>query len=147
MEVEAASNGINNYIKLTGSIGCVVNGAGLAMATLDTIKLFGGDAANFLDIGTVNSTDRVVGAFKLLTSDPDVKVIYFNIFGGMARVDVICEGIVEAVKTLNLQVPVVARLTGNAYEEGMKILNDNGINLITATDTADGAQKAVAAAK
>lgn len=146
MEVEASNSGINNYIKLTGNIGCVVNGAGLAMATLDTIKLFGGDAANFLDIGTVNSTDRVVGAFKLLTSDPDVKAIYFNIFGGMARVDVICQGIVEAVQTLNVKVPVVARLTGNAYEEGMEILKNAGVELITATDTADGAQKAVAAA-
>ncbi|MBI4499500.1 MAG: ADP-forming succinate--CoA ligase subunit beta [Chloroflexi bacterium] len=147
LEVQAQQNGINNYIKLTGSVGCVVNGAGLAMATLDAIKLYGGDAANFLDIGTVNNVERVVGAFRQLTADPDVKAIYFNIFGGMARVDVIALGIVESYKTLNVSVPVVARLTGNAVDEGRRILAEAGIRLIEASDTADGAKKAVDAAR
>ena len=147
LEVEATATGVNNYIKLSGNIGCVVNGAGLAMATLDTIKLFGGDAANFLDIGTVNNPDRVVSAMRILTKDPDVKAIYFNIFGGMARVDIIAQGLVESYKQLDIKVPLVARLTGNGLEEGRKILADAGVKLIEGSDMADGARKAVEAAK
>ena len=147
LEVEATATGVNNYIKLMGNIGCVVNGAGLAMATLDTIKLFGGDAANFLDIGTVNNTERVVSAMRILTKDPDVKAIYFNIFGGMARVDVIAQGLVEAYQQLDIKVPLVARLTGNGLEEGRKILAEAGVKLIEGADMADGARKAVEAAK
>ena len=147
LEVEATATGVNNYIKLSGTIGCVVNGAGLAMATLDTIKLFGGDAANFLDIGTVNNPDRVVSAMRILTKDPDVKAIYFNIFGGMWRVDRSTQGLVESYKQLDIKVPLVARLTGNGLEEGRKILADAGIKLIEGSDMADGAKKAVEAAK
>ena len=146
LEVEATTTGVNNYIKLSGNIGCVVNGAGLAMATLDTISLFGGSAANFLDIGTVNNVDRVVSAMRILTKDPDVKAIYFNIFGGMARVDIIAQGLVDSYQQFDVQVPLVARLTGNGLEEGRRILQENGINIIEGMDMADGAQKAVAAA-
>ena len=146
LEVEATTTGVNNYIKLSGNIGCVVNGAGLAMATLDTISLFGGSAANFLDIGTVNNVDRVVSAMRILTKDPDVKAIYFNIFGGMARVDIIAQGLVDSYQQFDVQVPLVTRLTGNGLEEGRRILQENGINVIEGLDMADGAQKAVAAA-
>ena len=114
LEVEAIDSGVNNYIKLTGNIGCIVNGAGLAMATLDIIKLYGGDAANFLDIGTVNNPQRMVSAISILIRDPDVKAIYVNILGGMARVDVIAEGLVEAYQQFEIKVPVVARLTATA---------------------------------
>jgi succinyl-CoA synthetase beta subunit len=147
LEVEATETGVNNYIKLSGDIGCVVNGAGLAMATLDTISLYGGSAANFLDIGTVNNVERVVSAVRILTRDPDVKCIFFNIFGGMARVDVIAEGLVQAYREFNVQAPLVARLTGNGIDEGRKILAASGLPFIEAADMADGAQKAVAAAK
>lgn len=147
LEVDATATGVGAYIKLSGTIGCVVNGAGLAMATLDTIKLFGGSAANFLDIGTVNNPERVVSAMRILTKDPDVKTIYFNIFGGAARVDVIAVGLVEAYKQFNARVPLVARLAGNGLEEGRKILADNGIRIIEAADMADGARKAVEAAR
>lgn len=146
LEVEATTTGVNNYIKLSGNIGCVVNGAGLAMATLDTISLFGGSAANFLDIGTVNNVDRVISAMRILTKDPDVKAIYFNIFGGMARVDVIAQGLVDSYKQLDIKVPLVTRLTGNGLDEGRRILAENGIAVIEASDMADGAKKAVAAA-
>src|SRR5712692_3268131 len=108
LEVEAQSMGINNYIKLNGNIGCIVNGAGLAMATMDSIKFAGGEPANFLDIGTVNDPQRVVGAFKVIKSDPAVKAILINIFGGMARVDVIAEGIIAAFKQMDVGMPVVA---------------------------------------
>lgn len=146
LEVEAIASGVNNYIKLTGNIGCIVNGAGLAMATLDIIKLYGGDAANFLDIGTVNNPQRMINAMSILTRDPDVRAIYLNILGGMARVDVIAQGLVEAFKQFEINVPVVARLTGNGMEEGRKILAAAALPIIEATDMADGARKAVAAA-
>ena len=146
LEVEAIDSGVNNYIKLTGNIGCIVNGAGLAMATLDIIKLYGGDAANFLDIGTVNNPQRMVSAISILIRDPDVKAIYVNILGGMARVDVIAEGLVEAYQQFEIKVPVVARLTGNGLKEGMEILAKASLPIIEAADMADGAQKAVAAA-
>lgn len=147
LEVEAADSGISNFVKLSGNIGLVVNGAGLAMATMDAVKLFGGEPANFLDIGTVNSTDRVVNAFKILTSDPSVKTIFFNIFGGMARVDVIAQGIIEAHQNMQISVPVVARLTGNGVEEGRRLLAEAGVKLIEAADMSEGARKAVEAAK
>jgi succinyl-CoA synthetase beta subunit len=112
LEIQAQELCIGSYVKLTGNIGCVVNGAGLAMATMDAIKQAGGDPANFLDIGTVNDVSRVVNAFKILTADPSVKAILINIFGGMARVDVIAQGVVDAHKEMKMGVPVVVRLAG-----------------------------------
>lgn len=147
IEVEAEENGINNFVKLQGNIGLVVNGAGLAMATMDAVKLFGGEPANFLDIGTVNNTDRVINAFKILTADPSVKTIFFNIFGGLARVDVIAQGIIEAHQQMDIKVPIVTRLTGNGLEEGRRLLAEANIKLIEASDMSDGAKKAVEAAK
>jgi len=146
LEVQAQELGINNYVKLTGNIGCVVNGAGLAMATMDAIKQAGGDPANFLDIGTVNDVTRVVNAFKLLTADASVKAILINIFGGMARVDVIAQGIVDAHKEMRVGVPVVVRLAGTNVAEGERILEDAGLPLIRAIGLGEAAQKAVRAA-
>ncbi len=146
LEVQAQELGINNYIKLDGNIGCVVNGAGLAMATMDVIKLAGGEPANFLDIGTVNDPQRVVNAFKIMTQDPNVKGILINIFGGMARTDVIATGIVEAFKQMDLShIPVVVRLAGTNVEEGKRILAESGLPVITADDLGEAARKAVAA--
>ena len=146
LEVEAQDLGINNYVKLTGNIGCVVNGAGLAMATMDAIKQAGGDPANFLDIGTVNDVSRVVNAFKILTADPSVKAILINIFGGMARVDVIAQGVVDAHKEMKIGVPVVVRLAGTNVAQGERILEDAGLPLIRAIGLGEAAQKAVRAA-
>jgi len=146
LEVQAQELGVNNYVKLTGNIGCVVNGAGLAMATMDAIKQAGGEPANFLDIGTVNDVARVVNAFKLLTADPSVKAILINIFGGMARVDVIAQGIVDAHKEMKMGVPVVVRLAGTNVAEGERILEDAGLPLIRAIGLGEAAQKAVQAA-
>jgi len=146
LEVRAQELGINNYVKLTGNIGCVVNGAGLAMATMDAIKQVGGDPANFLDIGTVNDVARVVNAFQILTTDPQVKAILINIFGGMARVDVIAQGVVEAQKQMPIAVPVVVRLAGTNVEEGEGILSAAGLPLIRAAGLGEAAEKAVAAA-
>jgi succinyl-CoA synthetase beta subunit len=146
LEVQAQELGINNYVKLTGNIGCVVNGAGLAMATMDAIKQAGGDPANFLDIGTVNDVSRVVNAFKILTADPSVKAILINIFGGMARVDVIAQGVVDAHKEMKMGVPVVVRLAGTNVAQGERILEDAGLPLIRAIGLGEAAQKAVAAA-
>jgi succinyl-CoA synthetase beta subunit len=146
LEVQAQELGINNYIKLDGNIGCVVNGAGLAMATMDVIKLAGGEPANFLDIGTVNDPQRVVNAFKIMTQDPNVKGILINIFGGMARTDVIATGIVEAFKQMDLsRIPVVVRLAGTNVAEGKRILAESGLPVITADDLGEAARKAVAA--
>jgi succinyl-CoA synthetase beta subunit len=147
LEVEAQELGINNYVKLGGDIGCVVNGAGLAMATMDSIKLAGGEPANFLDIGTVNDVARVVNAFKILTADPNVKAILINIFGGMARVDVIAQGIVDAHRQMEVRVPVVVRLAGTNLEEGERILREANLPLIRAEELGEAAAKAVAAAK
>jgi succinyl-CoA synthetase beta subunit len=147
LEVRAQNEGISNYVKLDGSIGCVVNGAGLAMATMDAIKLAGGDPANFLDIGTVNDPERVVNAFGIITADPAVKAILVNIFGGMARVDVIAQGIVDAHKRMNVGVPVVARLAGTNLEEGVRLLDESGLTVERADDLGEAARKAVAAAK
>jgi succinyl-CoA synthetase beta subunit len=146
LEVKAQEEGIQNYVKLDGTIGCVVNGAGLAMATMDAIKLAGGEPANFLDIGTVNDPARVVNAFGIITADPEVKAILVNIFGGMARVDVIAQGIIEAHKTMNVRIPVVARLAGTNLEEGVRMLNESGVKVERAEDLGEAARKAVAAA-
>ncbi|MER3419102.1 MAG: ADP-forming succinate--CoA ligase subunit beta [Chloroflexota bacterium] len=146
LEVQAQELGINNYIKLDGTIGCVVNGAGLAMATMDVIKLAGGEPANFLDIGTVNDPQRVVNAFKIMMQDPNVKGILINIFGGMARTDVIAAGIVEAFRQINLtRIPVVVRLAGTNVEEGKRILAESGLPVSTADDLGEAARMAVAA--
>jgi succinyl-CoA synthetase beta subunit len=146
LEVQAQELGINNYVKLTGNIGCVVNGAGLAMSTMDAIKLAGGDPANFLDIGTVNDVGRVVNSFKILIADPDVKAILINIFGGMARVDVIAQGVVDAHKQMEIKVPVVVRLAGTNVEDGERILGEANLPLIRAIGLGEAAQKAVEAA-
>ena len=146
-EIEAEEANIGSYIKLDGNIGCVVNGAGLAMATMDTLMLHGGEPANFLDIGTVNRKDRVVEALRIIVNDPDVKAIFINIFGGLARVDIVAEGVVDAVKELNIQQPLVVRLNGSNVEEGRRVLHDSGIAVQTADELGDAAALAVAAAK
>src|SRR5579883_1991636 len=146
LEVQAKAHGIDNYIKLDGNIGCIVNGAGLAMATMDTIKLAGGEPANFLDIGTVNNPERVASALKVIIDDPAVKAILVNIFGGMARVDVIAQGIIEAFKQLDIRVPVVARLEGTNLEEGERLLNESGLPVRRGKDLGEAARLAVQAA-
>ena len=146
LEVQAQSLGINNYVKLDGNIGCVVNGAGLAMATMDAIKLAGGSPANFLDIGTVNDVGRVVNAFKILTADPNVKAVLINIFGGMARVDIIAQGVAEAHREMKVDAPVVVRLAGTNLAEGERLLEVSGLPVIRAVDLGEAAVKAVAAA-
>jgi succinyl-CoA synthetase beta subunit len=146
MEVEASKYDLN-YIKLDGSIGCMVNGAGLAMATMDIIQLYGESPANFLDVGGGASTEKVTAAFKIILNDPNVKGILVNIFGGIMRCDIIAEGIVTAAKELALSVPVVVRLEGTNVEQGKKILADSGLAVISANDLADAAQKIVKAVK
>jgi succinyl-CoA synthetase beta subunit len=146
LEVRANESGIGTYIKLTGNIGCVVNGAGLAMATMDAITLAGGEPANFLDIGTVNDPERVIASFRILMEDPDVKAVLINIFGGMARVDIIAQGIIDAHKEMNIRVPVVARLVGTNVEEGERLLAESNVKLIRAQDLGEAARKAVEAA-
>jgi len=146
LEVQAQELGINNYVKLGGNIGCVVNGAGLAMATMDSIKLAGGEPANFLDIGTVNDASRVVNAFRILTADPSVKAVLINIFGGMARVDIIAQGVVEAHRELEVKAPVVVRLAGTNVEEGDRILSESGLPVVRAADLGEAARRAVEAA-
>jgi succinyl-CoA synthetase beta subunit len=146
LEVQAKQAGIDNYIKLDGNIGCIVNGAGLAMATMDTIKLAGGEPANFLDIGTVNSVDRVVSALKVIVDDPSVKAILVNIFGGMARVDVIAQGMIDAFSQLDLKVPIVARLDGTNLEEGERLLNESQVPVTRAKDIGEAARVVVQAA-
>ena len=147
LEIRARDWGINNYVKMDGDIGCMVNGAGLAMAVNDLIQYCGGRAANFLDIGTLNNTDRVVNSFKMFIADPRTKAVLVNIFGGMARVDVIANGIVEAYQQINIPFPVVIRLAGTNLEEGQRILAESGISFIRAKDFYDGALKVVEAAK
>ncbi|GGA21810.1 ADP-forming succinate--CoA ligase subunit beta [Neptunicoccus cionae] len=139
----AASKFDLNYIALDGEIGCMVNGAGLAMATMDIIKLYGAEPANFLDVGGGATTEKVTEAFKIITSDPNVKGILVNIFGGIMRCDVIAEGVVAAVKEVGLQVPLVVRLEGTNVEEGKKIINESGLAVIAADDLGDAAQKIV----
>jgi len=134
-----------NYIGLDGSIGCMVNGAGLAMATMDIVSMHGGTPANFLDVGGSATTEQIEAAFKIITADPAVKCILVNIFGGIMRCDVIAEGIVSASQSLELEIPVVVRLEGTNVEKGKQILKDSGLALISADDLDDAAQKAVAA--
>ncbi len=145
-EHEAASHGLN-YIALDGNIGCMVNGAGLAMATMDIIKLYGGEPANFLDVGGGASEERVTAAFKILLSDPNVEAILVNIFGGIVRCDVIAEGIIAAVREVEVEVPLVVRLEGTNVEKGRRILEESGLDLTIATTLADAAEKAVAAGR
>jgi len=147
LEVQARNWGINNYVKMDGNIGCMVNGAGLAMAVNDLIQYCGGSPANFLDIGTLNTTDRVVNAFRMFVADSRVKAVLVNIFGGMARVDVIAKGIVDAYQQIDIAFPVVVRLAGTNVDEGNRILSESGIDFIEAKDFYDGAHKAVQAAK
>ena len=143
----AASKFDLNYIALDGEIGCMVNGAGLAMATMDIIKLYGAEPANFLDVGGGATKEKVTEAFKIITSDPQVKGILVNIFGGIMRCDVIAEGVVAAVKEVGLKVPLVVRLEGTNVAEGKAIINNSGLDVIAADDLKDGAQKIVAAVK
>lgn len=144
-EVEASKHGLN-YIGLDGNIACLVNGAGLAMATMDIIKFYGGEPANFLDVGGGATEEQVTEAFKILIADKKVKAILVNIFGGIMRCDVIAQGIIDAAKTVKLSVPLVVRLEGTNVELGKQLLKESGLALIAADDLADAAQKAVAAA-
>ena len=146
LEVEAEDAGIQNYIKLDGDIGCLVNGAGLAMATMDAIKFEGGEPANFLDIGTANDPEAIVAALRIIGADPEVKAVFVNIFGGLARTDVIAEGVVQAHEQGLITQPTVVRLAGTNVEDGTRILDESGLELIRADGFADGAQKAVQAA-
>lgn len=145
-ELEAAKFDLN-YVKLDGNIGCMVNGAGLAMATMDIIKLYGGEPANFLDVGGGASRERVTAAFKLILSDPNVEGLLVNIFGGIMRCDVIAEGVVAAAREISLTVPLVVRLAGTNVELGKKILEESGLPIIAADDLGDAAEKAVKAVK
>ncbi|MDE3838503.1 ADP-forming succinate--CoA ligase subunit beta [Bacillus methanolicus] len=141
-EIEASKYDLS-YISLDGNIGCMVNGAGLAMATMDIVKYYGGEPANFLDVGGGASAEKVTEAFKIILSDPNVKGIFVNIFGGIMKCDVIATGVVEAAKQVGLKVPLVVRLEGTNVELGKKILNESGLNIIAAESMADGAQKIV----
>jgi succinyl-CoA synthetase beta subunit len=145
-ETEAKRHDLS-FIKLDGNIGCMVNGAGLAMATMDTIKHFGGQPANFLDVGGSATEERVTAAFKIITDDPKVRGIFVNIFGGIMKCDTIASGVIAAVKQVGLKVPLVVRLEGTNVEQGRKILAESGLAVTTANDMADGAQKVVALAK
>ncbi len=135
------------YIKLNGSIGCMVNGAGLAMATMDIIKLYGKEPANFLDVGGGATKEKVIAAFKLILSDKNVKGILINIFGGIMRCDILAQGVVDAAKETNLKVPLVVRLAGTNFEQGQEILNQSGIKITSASDLNDAAKKIVEAIK
>ena len=145
-EIEASKYDLA-YIKLDGSIGCMVNGAGLAMATMDIIKLYGEEPANFLDVGGGASKEKVSAAFKIILSDKNVKGILINIFGGIMRCDVLAEGVVEAAKETKIEVPLVVRLAGTNFREGKKILDNSGLKIISASDLADAAKKVVDAIK
>ena len=146
IELEAGKHSLN-YVKLDGNIGCMVNGAGLAMATMDIIKLYGGDPANFLDVGGGATKERVTTAFKLILSDPQVEGILVNIFGGIMRCDVIAEGIVAAAREVSLQVPLVVRLEGTNVRLGKKILAESGLPILSADNLADAAEKVVQAVR
>jgi succinyl-CoA synthetase beta subunit len=145
-EIEASKYELS-YIALDGDIGCMVNGAGLAMATMDIIKLYGAEPANFLDVGGGATREKVTAAFKIIISDPNVKGILVNIFGGIARCDILAEGVIAAVKEVGLAVPLVVRLEGTNAELGKQIVSESGLNVIAANDLADGAEKIVAAVK
>jgi succinyl-CoA synthetase beta subunit len=146
MEIEASKHDLA-YIKLNGSIGCMVNGAGLAMATMDIIKLYGEEPANFLDVGGGASKEKVSAAFKLILSDKNIKGILINIFGGIMRCDVIAQGVLEAAKETNLEVPLVVRLAGTNFQEGKDILDKSGLKILSASDLNDAAKKIVEAIK
>lgn len=145
-EIEASKYDLS-YISLDGNIGCMVNGAGLAMATMDIVKHYGGDPANFLDVGGGATAEKVTEAFKIILSDPNVKGIFVNIFGGIMKCDVIATGVVEAAKQVGLQVPLVVRLEGTNVDLGKQILNESGLNIIAAESMADGAEKIVSLVK
>ena len=145
-EIEASKHDLA-YIKLDGSIGCMVNGAGLAMATMDIIKLYGEEPANFLDVGGGASKEKVTAAFKLILADKNVKGILINIFGGIMRCDILAQGVVEAAKEININVPLVVRLAGTNYKEGKLILDNSGLKIISASDLSDAASKIVKAIK
>ncbi len=144
-EIEAGKHGLS-FINLDGNVGCMVNGAGLAMATMDTIKLYGGEPANFLDVGGGATAEKVAAAFSIITSDPRVKVIFVNIFGGIMKCDTIANGVVAAVKETGLSIPLVVRLDGTNVELGKQILAESGLDIIPANTMGEGAQAAVAAA-
>ena len=145
-EAEAANNDLS-YVSLDGNIGCMVNGAGLAMGTMDTIKYFGGNPANFLDVGGTATQERVTKAFKIILKDPEVKVVLVNIFGGIVRCDLIAEGVIAAIKDVDIKIPVVVRLEGNNAELGAKILLNSNIRIISINDLAEAAKKSVELAK
>jgi succinyl-CoA synthetase beta subunit len=146
LDVEASKYGLN-YIKLDGNVGCMVNGAGLAMATMDIVKLAGGEPANFLDVGGGASPEQIENAFRILSSDPRVKAVFINVFGGILRCDRLAEGVIAAVKTLGLRLPVVVRMEGTNVELGRKMLAESGLPLTNAADMDEGARKAVALAR
>jgi succinyl-CoA synthetase beta subunit len=146
LDVEASKFGLN-YIKLDGNVGCMVNGAGLAMATMDIIKLAGGEPANFLDVGGSASAEQIENAFRILSSDPSVKAVFINVFGGILRCDRLAEGVIAAVKKLGLRLPVVVRMEGTNVEQGRKMLADSGLALTTADDMDEGARKVVELAR
>jgi len=146
LDVEASKYGLN-YIKLDGNVGCMVNGAGLAMATMDIVKLAGGEPANFLDVGGGASPEQIENAFRILSSDPAVKAVFINVFGGILRCDRLAEGVIAAVKKLGLKIPVVVRMEGTNVELGKKMLAESGLALTTADDMGDGATKVVALAR
>ena len=136
-----------NYVSLDGDIGCLVNGAGLAMATMDIIRNFGGNPANFLEVGGRATTERVEAAFEILLSDGNVKAIFVNIFGGIMKCDIIAEGLVQATREMGVSIPIVVRLEGTNVDAGRRIINESGLSIISASDMADGARKAIQAAK
>jgi succinyl-CoA synthetase beta subunit len=146
LEVEASKFGLN-YIKLDGTVGCMVNGAGLAMATMDLVKLAGGEPANFLDVGGGANEEQVKNAFRIILSDKNVKAILINIFGGIMRCDIIAKGVVAAVEDMGLSTPVIVRLEGTNVDEGKRILRDSGLKITPADGLADGAKKAVEATR
>jgi succinyl-CoA synthetase beta subunit len=146
LEVEASQYSLN-YIKLDGTVGCMVNGAGLAMATMDIIKLAGGEPANFLDVGGGASAEQIENAFRILISDPSVKAVLINIFGGILRCDRLAEGVIKAVRSLGVTLPIVIRMEGTNVELGQQMLRESGLNFIAAQGMQDGAQKAVRAAR
>ena len=145
-EIEASKHDLA-YIKLDGNIGCMVNGAGLAMATMDIIKLYGEEPANFLDVGGGASKEKVSAAFKIILSDKNVKGILINIFGGIMRCDVLAQGVVDAAKEIKIKVPLVVRLAGTNFKEGKEILDNSGLEIISANDLSDAAKKIVEAIK
>ena len=141
-EIKASEHDLA-YIKLDGNIGCMVNGAGLAMATMDIIKLYGEEPANFLDVGGAASKEKVSAAFKIILSDKNVKGILINIFGGIMRCDVLAQGVVDAAKEIQIKVPLVVRLAGTNFKEGKEILDNSGLEIISANDLSDAAKKIV----